>query len=134
MPSFSWPRVLQLCATLLTCYPMAQGYTAVLSAVCPQIRRTRARMATLRISAAGEVADLLEPCADCSLLTGNYFETLLQVGHVHWQGGTCLAATRVPAETWAPGQRTPLRTFCETRYGACHFLQRRPQLYTSTTG
>eukprot|EP00969_Alexandrium_andersonii_P017007 744799-Alexandrium_andersonii.AAC.1 len=74
---------------------------------------------------------LCRPCVDCGLETGNFCETMSQAGHSHWQGGSCLAVRRVPDEVWAPGQRAPLRTYCEALYGACHFCRgvtwRRPQ-------
>ena len=80
-------------------------------------------MATLQIGAVGEVADLARPCVDCGLITSNYCETVRQIGHAHWQGGICLAAIHVPAERWVLGQRTPLCTFCEKRFGACRFCR-----------
>ena len=66
---------------------------------------------------------LIRPCVDCGRQTGNFCETLLQAGHAYWQGGVCLAADWMPQEEWADGQRTPLCTSCEERYGACRFCR-----------
>ena len=63
------------------------------------------------------------PCVDCGRVTGNFCETLLQMGHALWQGGVCLAANRIPSEPWAEDQRTPLCTSCERRHGACRFCR-----------
>ena len=55
----------------------------------------------------GDEAMFLRPCVDCGRHTGNFCETLDQVGHAGWQGGVCIAEDRVPSEEWAEGQRTP---------------------------
>ena len=71
----------------------------------------------------------LRPCLECGLYTGGYCETLAQAKagpKGTWQGGTCFAAEVYPwrkgmdaKEKWTAGQRTPLCTSCEIRYGAC---------------
>ena len=78
----------------------------------------------LTILCTGDPAQLLRPCVDCGLLTGNFCETMAQAGHAEWQGGVCLAADRVPTEVWASGQRTPLCSRCEDQHGACRFCRR----------
>ena len=86
------------------------------------------RSSQLTVLATGD--NLCRPCADCGLRTGNFCETLLQVGHSHWQGGVCLAEKAFPAGDeeggWSPGQRTPLCIACETLHGACHVCRRIP--------
>ncbi len=77
----------------------------------------------LHVCAAGKVEDLLRPCVDCGRITGNFCETLLQ-GQGEWQGGVCLAESRVPSERWLEGQRTPLCSRCEAEHGACRFCRR----------
>ena len=72
----------------------------------------------------GETDELLRPCVDCGLRTGNFCETTKQQGLPAWQGGVCLAITWVPSEKWAANQRTPLCTHCERRLGACHFCRK----------
>jgi hypothetical protein len=96
--------------------------TAVPS-VCRHSSARLARMADLIVFTTGSRDQLYRPCVDCGKKTGNYCETLLQVGKSLWQGGVCLADENVPSENWAPHQRTPLCTDCERVHGACHFCR-----------
>ncbi len=80
----------------------------------------------VQVLAAGDEDDLLRPCVDCGLITGNFCETPLQRGHDEWQGGVCLAESRVPSEKWVKDQRTPLCYKCESNLGACRFCRGYP--------
>ena len=62
----------------------------------------------MAIVSAGEVSQLLRPCVDCGLVTGNFCEN------------GCLAFFYFPSETWAPNQITPQCTYCEIKYEVCH--------------
>jgi hypothetical protein len=77
----------------------------------------------LVVEAFGDEKFLFRPCVDCGLMTGNYCETMRQLGHELWQGGVCLAEDRIPNEKWASGQSTPLCSLCERKHGACHFCR-----------
>jgi len=79
---------------------------------------------TLVIHCFGSPEELFRPCVDCGKRTGSYCETMLQKGHILWQGGVCLAADRVPAEQWAPEQKTPLCNQCQDDHYACRFCRR----------
>ena len=83
----------------------------------------RLRWETYVLSHAPEAAMLHRPCVDCGRRTGNFCETMQQKGHSLWQGYSCFAAERLPNETWALNQRTPLCTTCEAAMGACHFCR-----------
>ena len=78
----------------------------------------------MEVLAVGQEWQLMRPCTECGRRTGRFCETMLQVGYAHWQGGICLAAERIPSESWAHNQRTPLCGPCETKYGACRFCRR----------
>ena len=65
----------------------------------------------------GEESDLLRAYADCGQVTGRFCETLSG-------DGDCMAATWIPNESWAQGQRTPLCSSCDWRFGACHFCRK----------
>ena len=67
----------------------------------------------LHVLAMGD--DLVRACVDCGRRTGNFCETMLQCGHVYWQGEVCLGVRWIPTERWAEGQVTPLCTACENR-------------------
>ena len=54
---------------------------------------------------------LCRPCVDCGRLTGCW------CSHCH-------AKDRIPTEQRAPGQHTPLCTFCDDKRRACHFCLR----------
>ena len=77
----------------------------------------------LKVRTFGAIDDLNRPCVECGLITGNYCETLSQVGHPLWQGGICLASERIPSEKWQQCQSTPLCCGCEILYGACRFCR-----------
>ena len=67
--------------------------------------------ATMHILASGHSGMLFRACVDCGLITGCFCEY-------------CLAAQRMPEETWAPNQCTPLCTKCEAKnHGICHFCR-----------
>ena len=53
---------------------------------------------------------LVRTCVDCGLITGHCC-------------GLCLATTRLPDESWAPGQHTPLCSQCDRLHAACHFCR-----------
>ena len=53
---------------------------------------------------------LLRACVDCGLRTGCFCDS-------------CLAQDRMPEEEWAPNQPTPLCTYCDDQFGACHFCR-----------
>ena len=72
----------------------------------------------------GDEAMLLRPCVDRGRHTGNFCETLDQVGHAGWQGGVCLAEDRVLSDEWAEGQRTLLCYHCKDKHGACRFCRK----------
>jgi hypothetical protein len=71
----------------------------------------------MEVLAYGEESDLLRACADCGQVTGRFCETLSG-------DGDCMAATWIPNESWAQGQRTPLCSSCDWRLGACHFCRK----------
>ena len=54
--------------------------------------------------------ELARPCVDCGVLTGCYCDF-------------CYAMDRLPSETWAPGQATPLCTSCDRKHDKCHFCR-----------
>ena len=56
----------------------------------------------------GDASTLCRPCVDCGLYTGRYCDY-------------CHAADRLPDETWAPGQMTPLCSNCDDKRHECHF-------------
>ena len=67
--------------------------------------------ATMHILASGHSGMLFRACVDCGLITGCFCEY-------------CLAAQRMPEETWAPNQCTPLCTKCDIKnHGICHFCR-----------
>ena len=63
--------------------------------------------AALEVLCFGDTETLHRPCVDCGHYTGRYCDY-------------CLAADRIPNETWAPGQATPLCSSCDNRYDKCH--------------
>ncbi len=65
----------------------------------------------------GSADELCRPCVECGLKTGNYCDGTAE------NLGMCLAAMRVPSESWASGQRTPLCTRCEDRVELCRFCR-----------
>ena len=71
----------------------------------------------MEVLAYGEESDLLRACVDCGQVTGRFCETLSG-------DGDCMAATWIPSESWAQGQRTPLCSSCDWRLGACHFCRK----------
>ena len=88
-------------------------------AICPKPARIEviksaihsSRMATLTVECFSESADqLVQPCVDCGLWTGNWCE--------------CFGQQWMPNSTWEPGQHTPLCTCCENRHGKCHYCRR----------
>ena len=64
----------------------------------------------IEVLAWGSPRTLTRPCVDCGLVTGRYCD---------W----CFAASRLPDERWAPGQRTLLCSNCDNRFDACHFCR-----------
>ncbi len=64
----------------------------------------------MEVLCAGDEKDLNRPCVDCGLITGRYCDY-------------CLAATRIPTETWIQNQHTPLCSKCDNKYGKCHFCR-----------
>ena len=64
----------------------------------------------LEILCFGDTETLTRPCVDCGRYTGRYCDY-------------CLAANRIPSETWAPGQATPLCSSCDGRYDKCHYCR-----------
>ena len=63
------------------------------------------------------------PCVDCGLITGNFCDGGPSVGY-----DKCFAADRVPEDyTYAAiddnKPRTPLCTYCETRFQFCRFCR-----------
>ncbi len=58
----------------------------------------------------GDADTLNRPCVDCGLYTGRYCDY-------------CLAASRIPTETWIDNQHTPLCSKCDNRFGKCHFCR-----------
>ena len=72
----------------------------------------------------GTEEQLLQPCVNCGLITGNFCETQRQRGHDLWQGGYCFVADHLRGSDWAPYQRTPLCTKCENLYGSCRFCRK----------
>ena len=76
--------------------------------------------AAMEVHAEGATALLYRPCVECGLSTGNYCDDL----EVSFRGPPCLAKERVPKETWAPGQRTPLCSVCERKYVSCRYCRR----------
>ena len=64
----------------------------------------------LHVLAHGPGNILLRACVDCGLRTGCFCDS-------------CLAQDRMPGEEWAPGQPTPLCTYCDDQFGACHFCR-----------
>ena len=69
------------------------------------------RAEDIEVLAMGDREVLVRPCVDCGLMTGCFCDH-------------CEAASRLPHETWAEGQMTPLCTQCERRHGACHFCRK----------
>ena len=65
---------------------------------------------TMVVYAVGTTQELFRPCVDCGLYTGKYCEY-------------CLASERIPRETWAKGQRTPLCSTCDRAQDCCHFCR-----------
>ena len=66
--------------------------------------------ATLEVLCLGDTETLRRPCADCGHYTGRYCDY-------------CLAANRIPSETWAPGQATPFCSSCDDNYDGCHYCR-----------
>ena len=64
-----------------------------------------------KVYATGSEAMLIRPCVDCGRRTGCYCDY-------------CKAVDRAPGEVWAPGQKTPLCTACDSEHGACHICKR----------
>ena len=64
----------------------------------------------LHVLAHGPGNILLRACVDCGLRTGCFSDS-------------CLAQDRMPEEEWAPNQPTPLCTYCDDQFGACHFCR-----------
>ena len=73
----------------------------------------------LQVLAFGDAGELIKPCVDCGLLTGNFCDALEFVS-----GFRCIAAERVPSGQWVEGQRTPLCTQCEKKVGCCLFCRK----------
>ena len=78
----------------------------------------------LQVLCVGDEEELMRPCVDCGLITGNFCETERQRGHILWQGGNCFVADHERGSDWAPYQRTPLCTKCEKLHGSCHFCRK----------
>ena len=58
-------------------------------------------------------------CVDCGLYTSGWCDQ----GDPSPAAGHCYAADWIPAEPWNPGQRTPLCSICDTRWGRCRFCR-----------
>ena len=72
---------------------------------------------------------LTRPCVDCGLVTSRYCDGD-EFGEVRGDlfSSPCLAVVNLPKgdsfdEEWNEGQRTPLCSFCDKKYGACHFCR-----------
>ena len=70
---------------------------------------------------------LTRPCVDCGLQTGRYCDGD-EFGAIGSGGSACFADERLPRgdivhPEWNPGQRTPLCSFCDKKYEACHFCR-----------
>ena len=64
----------------------------------------------LEVFVVGSKEVLCRPCVDCGLYTGRFCDY-------------CYAADRIPDEKWERGQLTPLCSYCDNRYDACHFCR-----------
>ena len=73
----------------------------------------------LTVLCAGEDSDLCRPCVDCGRITGRF----CYGDEFGWTGLSCLASDRVPRERWQPGQRTPLCSVCDDRFGSCRMCR-----------
>ena len=67
-------------------------------------------MGPLEVTAWGDYEMLCRPCVDCGQFTGMFCDI-------------CRAADRIPDETWAPGQMTPLCSTCDRQHGRCNFCR-----------
>ena len=66
----------------------------------------------VQIYAWGSEQELIRPCVDCGMYTGNYCDY-------------CNAVQRMPTEKWAgPNQGTPLCQACDAARNACHYCKR----------
>ena len=65
-----------------------------------------ARVALQVTAVSDSSTQLIQPCVDCGLWTGNWCE--------------CFGEYWMPNSPWEPGQRTPLCTRCDRRHGECH--------------
>ena len=70
----------------------------------------RVPLETVEVLAWGDAETLCRPCVDCGQTTGCFCDY-------------CQAANRIPSETWAEGQLTPLCHSCDKRHGSCHFCR-----------
>ena len=73
----------------------------------------------LTVRCAGEESDLNRPCVDCGRIT----ERFCLGDELGLSGLPCLASDRVPSERWQPGQRTPLCSVCDDRFGSCRMCR-----------
>ena len=69
---------------------------------------TMSQAVPIEVLCAGDLKTLCRPCVDCGLITGRYCDY-------------CYAEDRLPQETWAPGQMTPLCHKCDNARDMCHF-------------
>ena len=68
-------------------------------------------MAKVQVLGLGARDTLVRPCVDCGLMTGRFCDY-------------CRAADRLPDETWAHNQLTPLCHYCDNKHDECHYCRR----------
>ena len=68
----------------------------------------------MEVYAFGTPNELCRPCIDCGRYTGSFCDGV---------GRDCMAAERIPSETWVSGQATPLCSLCDVQKGACHMCR-----------
>ena len=67
-------------------------------------------MAFMEVLAFGTPEMLTRPCVDCGKITGSFCDY-------------CRAADRMPTQTWAQNQATPLCMTCDRKYDKCRFCR-----------
>jgi hypothetical protein len=72
----------------------------------------------------GTKESLVKPCVDCGLLTGCFCDG----EEFESSGKPCFAEVHHPfsGEQWQPGQRTPLCSKCDAKFGKCHYCRKVP--------
>ena len=64
----------------------------------------------VEVLAVGDPETFCRLCVDCGLYIGRFCDF-------------CLAADRIPTETWAAGQHTPFCSQCDGKEGSCHYCR-----------